>query len=116
MGVGANIPFFSKQGLSKQGPAQVRLLLLWTGVATQSCFVRPAERPLNDGRAAARREVRVGWVGRIKHPQKAVCSQSYTLRNKSPLVPTMGTNVGWAGGKNAMYDSRFGQQAVHTQC
>ena len=38
----------------------------------QSCFVRPAERPLNDGRAAARREVRVGWVGRIEHPQSTL--------------------------------------------
>ena len=43
-----------------------------THVTPTQIVSRPAERPLSDGRAAARREVRVGWVGRIEHPQSTL--------------------------------------------
>ena len=53
--------------------------------STQSCFVRPAERPLNDGRAAARRE-----VGRREGHNNECTPARHTARHQD----------GWVGGEN----------------
>ena len=85
---------------------------------TQRCFVRPAERPLNDGRAAARREVRVGWVGRIEHPQTTLmlCAVKATRsETRAHLCQQWATMQGGREAKGHVTQG-LSQQAKHVYC